>query len=112
MASISITRLERFFRELDKIFEEIDHSRLKRDVVNRIHNRLLGANLRTRIGIPPTPMWETGDSYRALDISEDAMTVMDYYEDIEDLMGTLIYDFTDEEIELIEDMIVDYYEFM
>lgn len=87
-----------------------DKSKLRDDVRDRIHNRLVGSDDSSPIGIPPTPMWETGDSYRAVRFDHTGWYTMSYYRSIERLMGTEIYELTDSELDYIAELIVDHFD--
>jgi len=79
----------------------IDQRSLTRDMVQRIHYDLVGSDDFTPIGAPPTRMYETWDSRNTLLVEDDGIIITPYYDNVEDMFGT-IWDFTEAEIEEIE----------
>ena len=74
------------------------------ELTDRIHEDLEDIN-RQPIGWGDTPMWETGEAKRILQIEEKGMRVVEYWEEIEEFMTDvypigrrrIIYDLSDKE---------------
>jgi len=106
---MNTNHLRRFADEIETN-KAYDHKKLADEIRNRIHRRLLGSDESTSIGVPPTPMWETGDSFKAVKIQPLGWTTMSYHRLIERFMGTEIYELTESELDTIAELIVDYFD--
>lgn len=107
---MDIKSLKKWVNKLDKPMSILDRKKLRQQLRFRIHINLLGSDDNTDIGIPPTPMWETGQAYKRLNITTKNFVVVDYYLSIENLMDTEIYDFTERELDYIARLMVEHYE--
>ena len=103
----SIQSLKNFFNVyLQDPFLYMDFDSLNLEMKYRIHRRFLGSFYQS-IGIPPTPMFETGFHMLAMHVLYDGIYVPDYGYFVLEILNPrdsfgIMYDPVDEEIKIIE----------